>query len=68
MYAIAPISEGYVHFREYKIWYRIFGDLTNTPPGKFPVLMLHSGPSLPHDRLEPLEALVKTGRPVVFYG
>ena len=61
------ISEGYVQFQEYKTWYHIVGDLNNTPPGKFPVLMLHGGPGLPHDRLEPLEALFETGRPVVFY-
>lgn len=66
MSAIAPISEGHVQFREYKTWYRIVGDLANTPPGKFPVLMLHGGPGLPHDRLEPLEALSKS-RPVIFY-
>jgi proline-specific peptidase len=29
--------------------------------------MLHGGPGIPHDRLEPLKALIKTGRPVVFY-
>ena len=62
-----PIGEGHVQFREYKTWYRIVGDLNNTPPGNFPVLMLHGGPGLSHDYLEPLEALVETGRPVVFY-
>ena len=67
MSAIAPISEGHVQFREYKTWYRIVGDFTNIPLGKFPVLMLHGGPGLSHDCLEPLEALFKTGRPVVFY-
>ena len=62
-----PIGEGHVQFREYKTWYRIVGDLTNIPSGKFPVLMLHGGPGLPHERLESLEALVETGRPVIFY-
>lgn len=64
---ITPISEGYVQFQGYKTWYCIVGDLANTLPGKFPVLMLHGGPGIPHDRLEPLKALLKTGRPVVFY-
>ena len=67
MSTIIPISEGYVQFQEYKTWYCIVGDLANTLPGKFPVLMLHGGPGIPHDRLEPLKALAKTGRPVVFY-
>lgn len=62
-----PISEGYVQFQGYKTWYCIVGDLADTLPGKFPVLMLHGGPGIPHDRLEPLKALAKTGRPVVFY-
>lgn len=62
-----PISEGYVQFQGYKTWYCIVGDLANTELGKFPVLMLHGGPGMPHDRLEPLKALVETGRPVVFY-
>ena len=67
MSTIAPISEDYIQFQGYKTWYRIVGDLANTPPGKFPVLMLHGGPGIPHERLEPLEALFETGRPVVFY-
>lgn len=67
MSTIARISEGYVQFQGYKTWYCIVGDLANTSIGKFPVLMLHGGPGIPHDRLEPLKALVKTGRPVVFY-
>lgn len=67
MSAIMPISEGYVQFHDYKTWYCIIGDLDNILPGKFPVLMLHGGPGIPHDRLEPLKALVKTGRPIVLY-
>lgn len=67
MSTIMLISEGYVQFQGYKTWYRIVGDLANTVPGKFPVLMLHGGPGIPHDRLEPLKTLVETGRPVVFY-
>lgn len=67
MSTIIPISEGYVQFQEYKTWYCIVGDLANTLPGKFPVLMLHGGSGIPHDRLKPLKALAKTGRPVVFY-
>ena len=66
MSMIRPISGGHIQFREYKTWYRIVGDLNNTPPGKFPVLMLHGGPGLAHDCLEPLEALVEN-RPVIFY-
>lgn len=67
MSATMSVSEGFVRVQGYKTWYRIVGDLTQTPVGLFPVLMLHGGPGIPHDRLEPLEALAATGRPVVFY-
>ena len=68
MFAIAPIiNQGYIQFQGYQTWYRIIGDIANPLPGKFPVLMLHGGPGIPHDRLEPLKALVKTGRPVILY-
>lgn len=67
MSTIMSISEGYVQFQGHKTWYCIVGDLANTLPSKFPVLMLHGGSGIPHDRLEPLKALVEAGRPVIFY-
>ncbi|MFM9268459.1 hypothetical protein [Tychonema sp. BBK16] len=58
MFAIAPIiNEGYIQFQGYQTWYRIVGDIANALPGKFPVLMLHGGSGIPHDRLELLKAL-----------
>jgi pimeloyl-ACP methyl ester carboxylesterase len=36
-------------------------------PGKLPLLVLHGGPGASHDYLEPLEAMAKTGRRVIFY-
>lgn len=53
--------EGYVAVPGGRIWYRVVGD----GPGA-PLVTLHGGPGLPHDYLEPLEAL-GGGRPVVFY-
>jgi proline-specific peptidase len=60
-----PTKEGFVPFRGYKTWYRIVGD--HEEPGEFPLLCLHGGPGFPHDYLELLEAMAKTGRRVIFY-
>jgi L-proline amide hydrolase len=58
-------KEGLVSFRGYNVWYRIVGD--RDLPGKLPLLCLHGGPGATHDYLEPLEAMVATGRRVIFY-
>lgn len=58
-------KEGFVAFRGYNVWYRIVGD--HEAPGKLPLLCLHGGPGVPHDYLEPLEAMAATGRRVIFY-
>jgi len=65
MDAIIPANEGFVSFRGYKVWYRIVGD--HEEPGKLPLLCLHGGLGAAHDYLEPLEAMVTTGRRVIFY-
>ena len=59
-----PIQEGFIPFRKYKVWYRIVGKQT---VGKLPLLCLHGGPGVPHDYLEPLEAIAAWGRRVIFY-
>ena len=58
-------KEGFVSFKGYKVWCRIVGD--HEDPGKLPLLCLHGGPGVPHDYLEPLEAMAVTGRRVIFY-
>jgi len=60
-----PSKEGFVTFHGYNVWYRIVGN--GEEAGKFPLLCLHGGPGVPHDYLEPLEAMVATGRRVIFY-
>ncbi|HVL59307.1 MAG TPA: proline iminopeptidase-family hydrolase [Burkholderiaceae bacterium] len=57
--------EGLIPFRGYRVWYRIVGD--RDEPGRAPLLCLHGGPGVPHDYIEPLQALAATGRRVVFY-
>jgi len=65
MTAATPAQEGFLSFRGYQVWYRIVGG--PEAPGKLPLLCLHGGPGVPHDYLEPLEALAATGRRVIFY-
>ena len=60
-----PSKEGFVSFRGFKVWYRIVGD--HEEEGKLPLLCLHGGPGVPHDYLEPLEAVAARGRRVIFY-
>src|SRR3954452_21324182 len=65
MSASAPSTEGFVPFRGFDTWYRIVGQ--GEARGKLPLLCLHGGPGVPHDYLEPLEAMAATGRRVIFY-
>lgn len=58
--------EGFIPFRGYQVWYRIVKPNLESS-GKVPLLCLHGGPGIPHDYLEPLEAIADTGRPVIFY-
>ena len=60
-------TEGFVPFRGLRTWYRIVGDLEAPNGGQLPVLLLHGGPGLPSDPFESLEALARSGRPVVRY-
>jgi proline-specific peptidase len=58
-------KEGFVSFRDYKTWYRIVGD--REEPAKLPLLCLHGGPGFSWDSFEPLEAIITTGRRIIFY-
>lgn len=59
------IREGFIPFKGYKVYYRIVGG--REAAGKLPLLCLHGGPGVPHDYLEPLEAVAGKGRRVIFY-
>ena len=54
-------NEGFINTSKGKIWYLIVGEKKNIP-----VVVIHGGPGLPHDYLEPLEDLSKE-RQVIFY-
>jgi proline-specific peptidase len=60
-----PTTEGFIPFRGYRIWYHIVG--SGEELGKLPLLVLHGGPGASSDYLEPLEAMARTGRRVIFY-
>ncbi len=60
-----PIKEGTIPFKGYQTWYRIVGE--KEEPGKLPLLCLHGGPGACHDYLESLDAMVDTGRRVIYY-
>ncbi len=57
-------TTGSLPFRGHRTWYGIVGD--GEEPGRLPLLVLHGGPGVPHDALEPLAGLAN-GRRVVFY-
>ena len=59
--------EGKVSTGGSETWYRVVGNPAGSRSRKLPVLALHGGPGLPHESLEPLEALADGGRQVVFY-
>jgi L-proline amide hydrolase len=59
------ITEGTIPFKGYQTWYRIVGE--GEEPGKLPLLCLHGGPGACHDYLESLDAMVDTGRRVIYY-
>jgi proline iminopeptidase len=56
------VQEGKVAVAGGEVWYRIVG----ADKAGVPLLVLHGGPGVPHDYLQPLEALADS-RPVVFY-
>ena len=61
MAAPATTDEGFIDVEGGRVWYRSFGS-----SGGIPLLMLHGGPGIPHDYLDPL-AILADERRVVFY-
>ena len=60
-------AEGFVGFRGLRTWYRIAGDRHAATDGQLPLLLVHGGPGFPSDPFESLEALARSGRPVIRY-
>lgn len=62
IFASTPaIKEGYLNVEGGQVWYRLVGSGPKTP-----LIVLHGGPGVPHNYLQPMEALAKD-RPVLFY-
>jgi proline-specific peptidase len=59
-----PSHEGFIEFRGSRTWYRSVGV---GAPGRLPLVLLHGGPGATHQYLQPLEALARFGRRVIFY-
>lgn len=58
--------EGFISFHGYQVWYRIVKP-DREDSGSLPLLCFHGGLGVPHDYLEPLEAIATTGSRVIFY-
>lgn len=62
-----PDREGYVNVRGCRTWFRVVGDLADDAGALPPLVVIHGGPGLPHNYLDDLRVVARTGRPVVFY-
>jgi len=60
-----PIEEQWVEVDGYKVWSKRIGSPNGSD--RSPVLLLHGGPGVPSDYLEPLERLAESGREVIVY-
>lgn len=57
------VRQGRVRHRGHDVWYGIVDGGDQAPP----LLVVHGGPGIPHDYLEPLERLATDGRSVVHF-
>jgi L-proline amide hydrolase len=58
------ISEGFAPFQNFKLWYRVTGDLS---AAKAPLVVLHGGPGCTHDYVDSFKELAAGGRAVVHF-
>ncbi len=59
-----PTTDGHLLFHGHRVWYRITG--AGEAAGKLPLVVLHAGPGMPSDYLQPL-SVHADGRRVVLY-
>jgi proline-specific peptidase len=60
-----PSQEQFVSMDGYRVWTRRVGETSR--PDRLPIVLLHGGPGVPSDYLEPLELLADDGRDVIRY-
>jgi len=58
-------QEQFIAIDGHRVWTRRVG--TTTRPNRLPIVLLHGGPGVPSDYLEPLELLATDGREVIRY-
>ena len=58
-----PIEAHWLEANGYKVWSTRIGSLNGN--ARSPMLLLHGGPGVPSDYLEPLERLTESGREVM---
>jgi len=58
-------QEQFIAIDGHRVWTRRVG--TTTRPHRLPIVLLHGGPGVPSDYLEPLELLASDGREVIRY-
>ena len=60
-----PTHEQFISIDGHRVWTRRVGPATQTD--RWPVVLLHGGPGVPSDYLEPLELLAADGRELIRY-
>lgn len=60
-----PAQEAFITVDGHRVWTRRVGSASSADA--LPILLLHGGPGVPSDYLEPLEALAAGGREVIRY-
>lgn len=60
-----PIQEQLISIDGHRVWTRRVGETSR--PDRLPIVLLHGGPGVPSDYLEPLELLAGDGREVIRY-
>jgi proline-specific peptidase len=61
----ATVREGLLPFRGWQTWFKVVEGVAPARPT--PLLVLHGGPGIPHEYLDPVSEMARAGRTVVFY-
>ena len=63
--AMVEVQESYLHFRDYRIWYRITGSVDSP---LLPLVVAHGGPGCTHDYVDSFKDIsALDGRPAIHY-
>lgn len=59
------MAERFIEVDGHRVWTHLTGEASSDE--RLPIVLLHGGPGVPSDYLEPLDALAASGRPVIRY-